>query len=87
MFTAELVIPSLQGKYVFGDWKGTLFYLEKADGKWKMLPFITEGNDDNDMNMNINSFGEDEKGEIYILMQETTGLFFSNGSVYVITNK
>ncbi len=80
-------ISSLKGKYIFGEWKGTLFYLEKTNGKWKMFPLITEDNNDNDMNMNINSFGEDEKGEIYILMQESTGLFFSNGSVYVITNK
>jgi len=78
-------IPALQGKYIFGDWKGELFYLEETQGKWKMQNLIIEEKKGNDLGININSFGEDETGEIYIISQKYTGLFAANGRVYLIT--
>jgi hypothetical protein len=39
----------------------------------------------NDTHLNINSFGEDESGEIYVLTQKTMGALISNGAVYLIT--
>jgi glucose/arabinose dehydrogenase len=77
-------IPALQGKYIFGDWKGGLFYLEEKDGKWGFNHFSASGKP-NDIGMNINSFGEDESGEIYLLTQKTTGALLPNGAVYMIT--
>lgn len=80
-------IPFLQGKYIFGDWKGKLFFLEKSSGKWNIQNMMIEGKIDNDLGLNINSFGEDERGELYILTQKFTGTFFSNGAVYLISGK
>jgi hypothetical protein len=38
----------------------------------------------NDIGANINSFGEDENGEIYVLAQKTTGTFLTSGTVYQV---
>lgn len=76
-------IPALQGKYIFGDWKGKLFYLEEKNEKWNFNHLSADGNP-RDIKLNINSFGEDESGELYILTQKTTGTLLSNGAVYLI---
>lgn len=78
-------IPGLQGKYIFGDWKGKLFYLEAVSGKWEIKELKIESKKDNDLDLNINSFGEDESGELYILTQKLTGTITANGAVYVIS--
>lgn len=80
-------IPELQGKYVFADWKGKMFYLEESSGKWKMQNLDIEGEKGNDSGLNINSFGEDEDGELYMLTQKLTGTIASNGAVYKIFGK
>ncbi len=79
------VIPFLVGKYVFGDWKGKLFYLEKNADKWNIVNMVIEGKKDNDIGSDINSFGEDENGEIYILTQKFTGNLIANGEVFLIS--
>jgi glucose/arabinose dehydrogenase len=76
-------IPALQGKYIFGDWKGKLFYLEEKEGKWAFNHLSADGKI-RDIHANINSFGEDESGEIYVLTQKTTGTLLPNGTVYKI---
>lgn len=78
---------TLQGKYIFGDWKGSMFYLEEAQGKWKMNNMVIEGKKNNDLDININSFGEDENGELYILGQKFTGTLMANGMVLLIETK
>jgi glucose/arabinose dehydrogenase len=80
-------IPTLIGKYIFADWKGGIFYLEEAAGKWTMHNMTIEGEKNHDPDFNINSFGEDEEGEIYILGQKFTGTFTSSGAVYQIIPK
>ncbi|MBA3971549.1 MAG: PQQ-dependent sugar dehydrogenase [Bacteroidetes bacterium] len=77
-------IPALQGKYIFGDWKGKLFYLEEKSGKWTFNHLSADGKP-NDIKMNINNFGQDENGEIYVLTQKTFGTVLPNGSVYLIS--
>jgi glucose/arabinose dehydrogenase len=76
--------PALQGLYVFGDWRGNMFYLKEADAKWTLTNMLIEGEKNNDVGFNINSFGEDEEGEIYLLGQKLTGTLISNGLVYKI---
>lgn len=80
-------IPALHGKYVFADWSGKMFYLEQSSGKWAMQKLGIDPGNGNDFGININSFGEDENGELYILSQKFTGTLLSNGMVYVITGK
>ncbi|MCE3258387.1 MAG: glucose/sorbosone dehydrogenase [Bacteroidetes bacterium] len=77
-------MPAFDGKYIFGDWKGKMYYLEESGGKWVMQDMTIEGKKNNDLDFNINSFGEDENGEIYILVQKFTGTFASNGEVLLI---
>jgi glucose/arabinose dehydrogenase len=77
-------MQALLGKYVFGDWKGKMYYLEETPGTWKMNDLKIEGKKDHDLGLNINSFGEDEDGELYILAQKMTGTFMSNGVVLLI---
>jgi hypothetical protein len=79
-------MPAMQGKYIFGDWKGAMFYLENG-GAWTLNKMSLDGKKDNDLKLNINSFGEDEKGEIYILTQKFTGTFTNNGAVYLLEQK
>jgi glucose/arabinose dehydrogenase len=80
-------VPFLVGKYVFADWKGNMFYLEGAQGKWTLNEMPIEGKKNNDLDINVNSFGEDEGGELYMLVQKFTGTFTANGSVYLIEAK
>jgi glucose/arabinose dehydrogenase len=74
----------MKGKYIFGDWKGNMFYLEEKGGRWERNNLMIEGKRENNLGININSFGEDEKGEIYILGQKNTPTFTSNGLIYII---
>ncbi len=56
-------VPQLEGKYVFGDYSGKMFYgKEKKNGKWKM-----ENLDFTDDNAFIHSFAKDSHGELYVL--------------------
>lgn len=80
-------IPSLLGKYIFAEWKGKLFYLEKSSEKWKMMDLLIDGKKNNDLGADINSFGEDENGELYILTQKFTGNLIPNGEVFLLSGK
>jgi len=80
-------IPSLQGKYIFADWTGKLFYLEGAAKNWTLKGLMITDKQDNDFKENINSFGEDEAGELYLLTQKSTGPYEKSGSVYTIVNE
>lgn len=64
--------PAWQGKYVFGDWTGSLFVLSKSEatGTWQRYK-ITLTNPVQDLY--INSFGQDEDGELYLIGQKGIG--------------
>ena len=78
--------PSMNGYYFFGDWTGALFALkqnEKHD--WVRYSVLEKEATKNDIGAKINSFGEDEKGEIYIITQHLFGPHSPTGGVYKIT--
>jgi glucose/arabinose dehydrogenase len=88
-------LPQLQGKYVFADWKGKMFVLTKQNQKaqsqdaskqpaWKLSPLRINGKTGNDLDYEINSFGEDRQGRLYILCQKFTGNFAGNGQLLII---
>ena len=62
----------MQGKYIFGDWKNKIFMLlqQPAANSWERRQFTLK-NFSGDLN--INSFGEDENGELYVLGQQSVG--------------
>jgi len=63
---------SIQGKYIFADWTGPIFMLEEEQGEptWErqQLPVSPSIG-----RFFINSFGEDENGELYICGQPEVG--------------
>jgi glucose/arabinose dehydrogenase len=74
-------IPALQGKYVFADWAGKVFLLEKQGDKWQRQNLALEGISD----LRVNSLGEDENGELYLLTQREVGANSNTGIVYRLT--
>jgi len=61
----------MQGAYIFGEWKGKIFMLLKQpNSTWDRRQFTIK---DFDGDLNINSFGEDENGELYVLGQHSVG--------------
>jgi len=71
----------LKNKYVFADWTGPVFYLQKRGDNWLrgklILQNIPEGT-------KITAFGEDTSGELYILTNPETGPDNTKGAVYKI---
>jgi glucose/arabinose dehydrogenase len=76
-------IPALQGKYVFGDWRGVCMTLtEQSNGTWKRENLHVNYKDID--KLNINSFGVDAENELYIVAQKRGGPFQTNGVVLKI---
>jgi glucose/arabinose dehydrogenase len=77
--------PNLQGRYIFGEWSGKIFYLQQDQaGEWQRHDITFEGMDSPDTGMRINSFGEDEDGEIYVCTQQEVGPKSQTGRIYRI---
>jgi glucose/arabinose dehydrogenase len=70
-------IPELQGKYVYGDYNGRTWVLTKSGNNW-INSDLGISNRPNE-NMQIYSWGEDEAGELYLLVNFSGG---GNGAVY-----
>ena len=74
------LLKELYGKYIFGDWRGVLFALtEQPDKSWKREQVKIDFPDFK--NLNISSFGEDQDGELYIMVQDNDGPFQLSGKV------
>jgi glucose/arabinose dehydrogenase len=91
-------LPALAGKYVFADWTGNvairggqmLVATPSADGTspWKTEKLALEGFPTGKIKGNITAFGEDNSGELYVLVNERDGLqgpVGSSGKVYKLT--
>ncbi len=77
-------IPELTGKYVYGDYNGKMWLLSKAGNKWVNSDLMI--NNKPGGNMQILSWGQDEAGELYMLIN-SSGNSRSEGSVYKIVKK
>jgi glucose/arabinose dehydrogenase len=61
--------PSLQGRYIFGDYcSGTIWSLQENGGAWERRKLL-------DSRLSISSFGEDEAGELYLTSLGEDGLY------------
>lgn len=87
------VIPSLQGKYVFGDLvnsltgNGRLFYLEEGPPNAFQLFEFRIGLDDHPLGpLYVKGFGEDVNGELYVLVDSNVGPSGSSGQLLRIVN-
>lgn len=72
------------GKYFFGDWNGKLFCIAKTSSVFESYTVKIKGQKDNDTGMRINTFGEDEYGNIYVAGQTLPGNLVSRGVLYKI---
>jgi len=64
--------PDMNGKYIFADWTGKFFMLSRnqATNEWNRYQLALK---DLSTVFYVNSFGEDENGELYVLGQSTVG--------------
>ena len=74
-------IPGIKGRYLFADWTGPFFYLQKKGASWirgkVTLQNIPE-------NLKVTGFAEDPTGELYMLTNPDTGPENTKGTVYKI---
>ncbi len=82
-----IAIDELKGQYIFADWTGQIYTLQQQGKEWKMKGIEIADEAGKIFKENVNSFGEDEAGEIYILCQKSTGPYELNGSVYKIVKQ
>jgi glucose/arabinose dehydrogenase len=77
-------LQSLKGKYVFADWTGPVWYLQKTGNDWKRGTLIIKNFP---RGAKITGWGEDQSGEMYILLNAEAGpgpYGATTGSVYKI---
>ena len=72
-------LPVLKSKYVFADWIGKVFYLNKTGNKWVKGNITLQNIPEN---LKITGFGEDPAGELYVLTSPDTGPGNIEGSIY-----
>ncbi|MFD2146851.1 PQQ-dependent sugar dehydrogenase [Mucilaginibacter antarcticus] len=78
-------IPGLKGKYLFGDWTGPVWYLQKAGKAWNRGKVTIKNFP---RGAKITGWGEDQSGEMYILLNAEAGpgpYGATTGSAYKIT--
>lgn len=85
-------LPQLEGRYVFGDWsrnwalpQGTLLAATRpADGKgrWTFEPLTVTA--PSPLGAYITAFGQDERGELYVLTNGANSLVAGKGKVWKI---
>ncbi len=75
------LLTDLKSKYLFADWTGPMFYLQKDGANWQRGNIVLQNIPPN---LKITSFGEDEAGELYILTNPDTGPGNTNGIVFKI---
>ncbi len=75
-------IDKLKSKYLYADWTGPVFYLEKFGNNWKKGKVILSNMPEN---LKITGINEDVDGEIYLLTNPDTGPGNSKCEVYKIT--
>jgi len=88
-------IEGLQGHYVFADWSknwalpgGVLLAASKdASGNWAVQTLDAEGPTDGKLNAYITAFGEDDKGELYVLTTASNALMNKKGGIYKLVAK
>lgn len=75
-------IPSLKSKYLFADWMGPFFYLQKQGSGWGRGKVVLQNIAEESR---ITSFGEDTAGELYVLTNPGTDPQDTDCNLYKIT--
>ncbi|WP_049899128.1 PQQ-dependent sugar dehydrogenase [Halococcus agarilyticus] len=87
-------IPSLEGKYVFGDYRkpveteeptGSLFAATPTDdGLWELEELAVENTESGLLGGFVLAFGRDDAGDLYVLTTDDPGAENENGAVHRI---
>ncbi len=70
--------PDLDGRYIFGDWTGRIFFLDEGN----RIRELVIGREDRELGMRITGFGRDASGNVYVLGSDTVGPTGDSGRVY-----
>lgn len=70
----------LRGKYIFADWTGPMFYLEKKGESWIRGTVSLTAKPTGDLK--ILSFAQDNDAELYVLTNQEVGPKDTKGAVY-----
>ncbi len=73
-------IPEIADKYIFADWTGPVFFLEKRAESWSRGNIVLNGKPGG--NLKILGFAEDNDAELYILTNQDLGPKDTKGAVY-----
>lgn len=77
-------LSNLIGKYLFADWTGPVFYLQKTKNTWERGNIELVGKPAGDLK--ILSFAEDNDAEIYVLTNQDVGPKDTKGAIYKLVN-
>jgi len=77
-------LTKLTDKYIFADWTGPMFYLEKKGESWMRgtVSFAVKPSED----LKILSFAQDNGGELYLLTNLEVGPKDTKGAIYKLIN-
>ena len=74
-------LPVLKNKYLFADWTGPIYYLQKTGASWQRGKVSLQNLP---ADLRITGFGEDPQGELYMLTNPETGPGNTQGAAYKI---
>jgi glucose/arabinose dehydrogenase len=74
-------IPVLKSKYLFADWTGPVYYLQKTGNTWQRGKVTLQNIPEN---LKITGFGEDPAGELYLLTNPDTGPGNTKGGIFKV---
>ncbi|MHA4812181.1 PQQ-dependent sugar dehydrogenase [Flavitalea flava] len=72
-------LPDFKGKYLFADWSGPIWYLQKAGAGWQRGKITIQNMP---WYLKITAFGEDSQGELYMTTNTDTGPGNKKGGIY-----
>lgn len=86
------LLPELAGRYVFADWSdsfaapsGQLFVAtRRAEGLWAFEPLPLAGAPDGTIDRYVLAFGQDPKGEVYVLTTDNAGPSGETGRLFLL---
>jgi len=77
-------LSGLTDKYIFADWTGPMFYLEKKGESWIRGTISLAAKPSGDLK--ILSFAQDNNAELYVLTNQEVGPKDTKGAIYKLIN-
>lgn len=72
-------LPSVKGRYLFADWTGPVYYLQKTGNEWQRGKVNLQNYPEN---LKVTGWGEDQSGELYVLANPDASPGNTKGSIY-----